>query len=326
MNPHRPLTRRSFLSGAAAIGGAAAFGSPLSAFAAVNEAKLTIGTFLSDTGMQALFAQDDGIFKKHGLSSDIRVMASGTAIVPGVVSGSLDIGISNVGSLGAAYARSLPVVILAPGALYNSKKPTTALMVRGQSPIKTAKDLEGKTVAVNGLKDLVMFSTKAWIDQNGGDSDKVKFVEISFPEMPNAVERGTVDAATMAEPAFSIAKSPAFGMRVLGYPYDAVNAKNPFLITAWFTTRDWIKKNPAPARRFVEAIGETTQWANHNPAQSARIMEKYVKIPPDVLTSMTRAEFAGTLMTGEIQPVLDIAYKSKLFPTAVAAPAIMARV
>ena len=119
-------------------------------------------------------------------------MASGTAVIPGVTSGSLDIGISNIGSLGAAYSHGLPIVLLAPGAVYDQKKQATALVVADPA-LKTAAGLAGKVIAVNGLHDLVMFATTAWLTQNGTDANAVKFVEMPFPEMPVAVGRGTVD-------------------------------------------------------------------------------------------------------------------------------------
>jgi NitT/TauT family transport system substrate-binding protein len=249
-------------------------------------------------------------------------MASGTAVIPGVTSGSLDIGISNIGSLGAAYSHGLPIVLLAPGAVYDQKKQATALVVADPA-LKTAAGLIGKVIAVNGLHDLVMFATTAWLTQNGTDANAVKFVEMPFPEMPVAVGRGTVDAAVVAEPALSNALSPAFGQRILGYPYDAVNDRKPFLITCWFTTQDWLKNHRDVAHRFVDALGETSRWANANPGQSAPLLAKYIKLTPEVLASMTRAIYGRGLAVNEIQPVLDLAYKAKLFAPAIAAAAIM---
>lgn len=309
-------TRRSFIAAAAALGIAPAFAQ------AQTPAALRIGTFLSDSGAQASFAQDGGYFKKHGLTAEVRFMASGTAIIPGVTSGSLDVGISNVGSLGAAYSHGLPIVLLAPGSVYDQKKQSTAMIVADPA-IKTAANLAGKVIAVNGLHDLVMFATSAWLSRNGVDASAVKFVEMPFPTMPNAVGRGTVDAAVAAEPALSTALSPAFGQRILGYPYDAVNDRKPFLITCWFTTQGWLKAHQDVARRFVEALSETSRWANADPAQTALILAKHIKLSPDVLATMTRSTYGRSLEAAEIQPVLDLAFKDKLFSPAIAATAIM---
>ncbi len=309
-------TRRSFIAAAAAAGVAPALAQAQTADA------LRIGTFLSDSGAQASFAQDGGYFKKHRLTADIRFMSSGTAIIPAVTSGSLDIGISNVGSLGAAYSHGLPIVLLAPGSVYVQKKQSTAMIVADPA-IKTPANLAGKIIAVNGLHDLVMFATTAWLTQNGVDASTVKFVEMPFPTMPNAVGRGTVDAAVAAEPALSNALSPAFGQRILGYPYDAVNNRKPFLITCWFTTRGWLKAHKDAGQRFVDALGETSRWANADPARTAPLLAKHIKLSPEVLATMTRATYGQSLAANEIQPVLDLAFKDKLFSPAIPAAAIM---
>ena len=53
-----------------------------------------------------------------------------------------------------------------------------AAIVRKDSPIKTGRDLNGKTFAVPALMDLNQIAAMAWIDQTGGDSRTVKIVEI----------------------------------------------------------------------------------------------------------------------------------------------------
>ena len=110
---------------------------------------------------------------------------------------------------------------------------------------------------------------------------------------------------------------------MLGYPYDAVNDRKPFLITCWFTTQDWLKGHRDLARRFVDALAETSRWANANPGQTAPILAKYIKLSPEVLASMTRATYGRGLAVNEIQTVLDLAYKDKLFAPAISAAAIM---
>ena len=71
-------------------------------------------------------------------------------------------------------------MLIGPGGLYTSKTPSTYLIVPKGSPYRTASDLNGKTVAVNTLRGLPQYGTQAWIDKNGGDSKRVKFVELPF--------------------------------------------------------------------------------------------------------------------------------------------------
>ena len=92
-------------------------------------------------------------------------------------------------SLAVAHARGVPVTIIAPAGLYATNAPTSVCGVAKNSPIKTAKDLNGKTVATNGLKNIGEFGPRAWIDKNGGDSSTVKFIEMPQNEVVGVLER-----------------------------------------------------------------------------------------------------------------------------------------
>jgi NitT/TauT family transport system substrate-binding protein len=67
------------------------------------------------------------------------------------------------------------------------------------SPIKTAKDLNGKVIGVNGVRNISEIDTRTWVDKNGGNSSTVQFVELTFPEMAPAVLSGRVAAAELRD-------------------------------------------------------------------------------------------------------------------------------
>jgi NitT/TauT family transport system substrate-binding protein len=125
------------------------------------------------------------------------------------------------------------------------------MVVPANSPIKNAKDLEGKTVAVNTLNNIVHLMALAWVDKNGGNSSKVKFVEIPFPQMEPSLVAGKVDAISVQEPFAAVAaRRPE--ARVLANPWGDVLPR--FLIASWFASDKWIQKNRGVAQGFVRAI------------------------------------------------------------------------
>ena len=82
-----------------------------------------------------------------------------------MVAGDDDIGFSNTTSLIIAASKKLPLQIVASGVLAGTgdKDAWDGLMVGKGSPIKTAKDLEGKTIAVNNLNNSARSpSTPRW--------------------------------------------------------------------------------------------------------------------------------------------------------------------
>jgi NitT/TauT family transport system substrate-binding protein len=157
---------------------------------------LRIGTTPYDAGAQPYYADALGYFKDAGITVEITAMSSGAAIAAAVASGAVDIAQSNIVSLASAHEKGIPFVILAPASMYYTRFPQTALIVRSDSSIRSAKDLTGKTIATNGLKNIGEVGVDAWIDANGGSAASVKWVEIPPSSTAAALQSGRIDAAT----------------------------------------------------------------------------------------------------------------------------------
>lgn len=271
---------------------------------------LKVATTPIDIGAQALWAKDAGFFKKHDLDVEIMLINNGAAIAAAVASGAVDVGQSNLVSLANAHERGLPFVLVAPGGFYASSDPTTAMLVAKNAPFRTAKDLNGKTIAVSGIKNITQVCASAWLDQNGADLGSIHFIELPFPQMAAALEAGRVDAAVVAEPELSDAL--ATNARRIANVYTSV--ASDFLIGAWFTTSAWAKEHPAIVKRFAAAIVETSVWANTHHAESAKILEKYTK--QTIAPHMHRVRFATQLVPAQAQPLIDAAAKYNVLKTA----------
>jgi NitT/TauT family transport system substrate-binding protein len=275
-------------------------------------AKLNVATTPNDSGAEVYYAVDMGFFKKAGLDVTITTLNNGGLIGAGVASGSFDVAQASLSSIASAHERGINFVIVAPAALYISDRPTSALIVTKTSPIASAKDLEGKVIAVNGLFNVTQVGPEAWIEQNGGNLASVKFIELPFADMPGALASGRIDAAQVSEPALDAALKG--GARILAPAYDAIGKR--FLLAGWFSTTAWADANPDIARKFNAVMIETARWANANPALSAKILEKYTKLP--VSPTMSRVLYPERAQPSEAQPLIDASarYKAlhKTFP------------
>jgi NitT/TauT family transport system substrate-binding protein len=274
--------------------------------------QLKLGVIPVEAGAEAYYATDMGFFKKQGLDVDMQTMQNGASIAAAVAGGTLDVGFADTISISSAHSRGLPFIFLAPALLNSYVAPTLALMVAGNGPIHEAKDLNGKTIGVNGLNNITMLPFEAWIDRSGGDSKSIKWIEIPIPAADDAVVAGKIDAATIGEPfiTFGIDKS----LRALYVEKNAIAPR--YVLAGFMTTKDWAAKNPALAAKFIAAIKEAGQWANANPAASAAILAKYTKIPQPVVDRMKRGQFAETLLVSDFQPVIDAAAKYGVLPKA----------
>ena len=182
---------------------------------------LRIGVLPVESAAEAFYARDLGYFAKAGLDVTITTMANTPSIVAAVVGGALDIGYTTIDSVASIHAHGIPLVVIAPATDYIDPLTvkTAGILVRPDSPIRTAKDLAGKTIALPALHSLGTTGASAWIDANGGDSSTVNYVEIPFPAEPAALDAGRVDAIFEVEPFFGAASK---NNRVLMYGYTAI--------------------------------------------------------------------------------------------------------
>ncbi len=265
---------------------------------------LRLATIPIDSGAEMIFADARGTFKARQLATEIQYIINGSAIVSTVLGGAIDIGYTNIITLALAHARGIPLTIVAPAGLYNSKAPTSALVVLNGSPIKTARDCNGKTFGVSSLKSITQYSTQAWLDKNGGDSKSVRFIELSFPEIAPALAQGRVDIGHFAEPFVSDAKKIG---RVLGDSYDAVGSN--FLISAYVSTTAYATANPDVVKRFADAIRETAVWANSHHAESGVMLASAAKLDAATIGTMVRSTYADRLTADMLQPSIDVTAK-----------------
>jgi NitT/TauT family transport system substrate-binding protein len=260
-----------------------------------------------------LYAQRNGMFAKAGLNVELTRMNSGAAVSAGVLGGSLDIGKSSLLPIITAHARGLPLVLVAPGELWLTKEPISGLVVLRTSPIKTAKDLNGKNVAVVALKDLTDTGMRAWVDQHGGDSTSLKVLEMPSSAALGALTEGRVDAANVSNPFYSNVMASG-KVRVIGRPDDAIATR--FMITGWFATADYVAKNRSVVERFAQVVRQAAAYTNKHHAETVDLIAAFSGMDPAVLASMTRATIADGIDVRDIQPIIDTAAKYKVIDRA----------
>lgn len=255
-------------------------------------------------------AMEKGFFKSEGLELETVPMAGGALIVQGVTSGDLQIGWTNVISLYQAHVEGFDFKFVAGGATnVKGTNETHAIEVLKTSPVVRAKDLEGKTVAVNTLNNIVHLMAMAWLDKNGANSSKVKFVELPFPNMEAALAAGKVDAISVQEP-FATAAVQKGGARVLAQPWGEVLPK--FLIASWFASDKWIQKNRTTVQAFVRAINRGIDAIHADPDSSRSSMVKWAGLNPDLAGKIGLPVFEKGLSEPDLQATIDLTAKYKM--------------
>lgn len=255
------------------------------------------------------YALKADLFTKAGLDVQVTSMTSGAAISAAVAGGAIDIGLSSLQGLISGHSHGLPFQLIAPGALYSSKDPYALMVVRSDSSIRTAKDLEGKTIAQPALKDLDWIASYGWMEQNGGDPKNAKFIELPNPSLTPSLLDGRIDAFTVGEPWIQRAIDSG-KVRVLAKSFDAIAPA--FLMTGWFSTRDYVAKNPQTVDRFLRVMRQATEYADAHHTEMVPIVAGFTKLDPDLVAKTIKDAGSPFLDPKTVQPMINIAAKYQI--------------
>jgi NitT/TauT family transport system substrate-binding protein len=256
-----------------------------------------------------LYAQKAGLFSRAGLEVVLDKSSSGAAAAAAVLSGSYDIAKSSLVSLIAAHVKNVPFTLIAPAGTYDDATPFAQLLVLKDSPIRSAKDLNGKLLSVPALHDIGQVADSAWVEAHGGDLHSLKFVEFPMAAASAALEAHRVDATTIVGPGMDAAMASG-KFRALGPSFGAISPH--FLFSGWFTTKDWADKHADVVKRFARVWAQSAAYVNAHHEEMEPGLAAYMSIPLDVLHKMTRGVYATTLIAADIQPVIEAAAKYQM--------------
>jgi NitT/TauT family transport system substrate-binding protein len=220
-----------------------------------------------------------GFFRDEQLTIKPQLAEGGAAITPAVVSGDFQIGFSNTISLLIAASQGLPVEIISQGVLggKTEKDAWADLLVLKDGPIKEPTDLEGKTIAVNTLKNICEVTIKASLEKEGVAVERLKFTEVPFPDMNAALESRRVDGACVVEPFVSQGKAGA----ARGIDPFYVRTAPDLTVATYFTSKQYAQENGDVVDRFVRAINKSLTYAQSHPDEVRDVLLEYTEIPPE---------------------------------------------
>jgi NitT/TauT family transport system substrate-binding protein len=251
---------------------------------------------------QAIYAKHRGMFRKQGLDVKVEVLTDPSQTVATLLAGKVDFVATHLGAAAKLKSDRAPVKIVAAGATYDPKKANSSLIAAPGQTITRARDLVGRTIALDGPFTIAEVGLLKWLKVNGVDKGDVKITYIPFPLMlPQLTER-KVDAAFMPEPYRTQALEQ--GAKRIANPFQAVCTK-VCLLTFWIARAN---VDPNLAARFRNAIQKASLWANNdkNDQASGKILAKYAPITPQVIAKMTRTTFATRLRVSLAKPWLDV--------------------
>jgi ABC-type nitrate/sulfonate/bicarbonate transport system substrate-binding protein len=170
-----------------------------------------------------------------------------------------DIGASAFyGAITQLVATGVPIKAVVP--IYGSNDELNQkFVVKADSPIKTARDLIGKKIAVNTLGANAEAVLDTWFDQEGlskDEQDQITLVVLPPLNTPDALDKGQVDAAAMSYVGYKSAEQ-TMDLRTLVTDVDVVG---PYTGGGFTMREDFIEQNPETTRTLVEGVAKAVNF------------------------------------------------------------------
>src|ERR1051325_3866527 len=245
------------------------------------QTKMTIATGVDPVFSVYYVAQEEGIFKKHGLDVRINTGPSGSAMVAFLVNGQIE---SAFGSeiAGVANHNLDPNVVVVAQAARLVR--WIALVGRNVDSLDQLKGKKGGGARGAG-GEVFWLAMLEKLKLNPAD---YTVVNVEAPEMVAALERGNIDAYAVWEPWVTRGMAAVKNTKVLK-TQEGILEQGVYI----YMNQGWIKKNPAPAEAFIRALVDATEVINKDRKRAAKDVSAFLKNldPPLVEQLMTKLTF-----------------------------------
>jgi NitT/TauT family transport system substrate-binding protein len=247
-------------------------------------------------------AKSAGYFSTEGLNVELVPIQGGAVAVPQLASGELDLSWVGWSSAILAQSQGLSSFRLLPEG-YNTVPGSFQIMTMPGSPVTRPQDLEGRTIATNTAKSITDLMTRSALQSAGVDASTVKFLEVPFPNMIEALQDGEVDGAIMVEPFITLAENQLKAVPVLDVT--AAEATDDLSIAGIASTVRWAQQNPRTLAAFERAL-RIAQAEMANRRVVDQVLVDYTSIGPDTVSQLSLGSWPTTLDTTGLQRVSDL--------------------
>lgn len=258
-----------------------------------------------------MIARDKGFFAAESLNVTWTMVPQGAIAVEAVFGGSAEFGASSMFEPMVARGNGLDLVYLAASSTIRPTPPdNSGLVVRADDTIKTAKDMVGKKISAGLLNSVNHIHMLHWLEGKGVDPKQVQFLELPFPQMPDALTQGRLDVVWAVEPFLTFIVQSGKG-RPIAYPYqENVPGMD---IAHYFAKESWVKANADVANRFRRAIDKATQvMIDASKAERDEWIVKWSGMKPEVAAAVNLPIYTTRFNPQGLKANLDIAIKQKL--------------
>ncbi|WP_207461236.1 ABC transporter substrate-binding protein [Azospirillum sp. SYSU D00513] len=225
-------------------------------------------------GPQALIllAEDNGYFKEEGLKVIIDQGEGSGAAITKVATGAYDVGFGDINSLITLASKSPAEAPIGVYMMYNT--PPFTIAVKADGPIRTPKDLEGKTLG-SPANDGALKLFPAFASLAGIDASKVTLTNMQPNLREQMLMRGQVDGAlgyvnTITFGAKAAGMNPDKDFRFIKFGDYGMDLYSNAIVVS----RAFAKEHGDAVKSLLRAINRATKDMIADPAGSVQSVMK----------------------------------------------------
>lgn len=214
-------------------------------------------------------AEQQGLFKKHGVNVDLKWFPVYTDSLNAFAAGQIDANSQTWNDFLAPLAQGVDAKAVL---MFDNSAGNDAMIAR--PGINSVKDLKGKKVATE-LGTCDHFLMLKALESAGMTEKDVQFVPIAVQDCPNAMLSKRVDAAVVWEPSRTKILKEIKGSKTLFDSGDIPGAIPDLLVVK----SDVVKSRSADVQKMVDSFYEAVDWWRANPDKAVAIMAKRTDTP-----------------------------------------------
>lgn len=237
---------------------------------ALAQDKIRIGlSSVSATQGPMWLAEQKGIFKKHGIETEIIVIGGGAArVVSSLLAGEIQFAVGGGDAVVRAAIRGADTVMAVSPLITGLQR----IMVR--PAIKTPAEIRGKRIGVTRFGSASHWVLQAILKKWNMKPEDVQILQLgSSPANLASMDQGAIDGAVLTMPSYFVAEDR--GYRMLA---DPVDLDIHYLQNSIDTTRSYLRAKRPQALRFVRAYIEGVAYFRKYKKEAVAVLQKQLRI------------------------------------------------
>ncbi|QQE74362.1 ABC transporter substrate-binding protein [Brevibacillus composti] len=291
-------------------------------------ATVQIGMLKLTSSAPLFIGIEKGFFQEENIDAQAKWFEAAQPIAVATAAGSVDVGATGItASLYNMVAGGQKLVIVADKGREQQGYSSSALLVPGDSPLKSIEELKGKKIGITQTGSTYHYMAGRMLEKYGVGLSDVELIPLnSIKGLMEALKSKQVDAVLLNEPNISTVVAEGYG-KVIAQVGDEIEYQ-----TSGIFFSPALADNKDVAERFLKAYAKATRYyydavltkkdgqivPGENFDEVVQIIAKYTDQEPDMIKKgLPYMDRDGKLLESDIKTQVEWYAKEKLIDKAI---------